>query len=1698
MDCDVTNVNNEVVIPFDTSVGQELSDCEAPRVPLRTLLNSAGGPSSRGWTAVPPSRVTVKRPSGLLPPARTFSRVRIPQKSFIVGPFRSPFVLMSGPRNCLGPPSEPQTTGKSTAQHTNGPPILVKLPVTKPVAEEKNVRPTGPPETSVVGELRAKWDAATKTLIFPAAMPSSAVGALCQKQNSNVVFVDRLRQSVQGTTSAKVTVVGGGKISSQGSLQPSQSRKAIIVQPDGKRVEAVRVDGDPRPANQCPASSTVHKSSLPRIITVQPPQNARKVEVVITPPHPKKTLPFSAHYSVVSSTPSTTSSASKILKVVPSSLTPATSSVLFSCPVPRAIEVCSSESSKPLQSLAPKLPPLGFGLPKVCTAQSSGPDSAKAATVVVRNVRSIQLVTDDPKAGDEPVKVSVQPVSTSSGKAGSVAGLDGAAPPKQEDSSSPCFRDEKITSDRKNENPIDKAAQPKPETALSSHTSGAKIKTDRKSPDPIGKAAHSKTEITSPAFTSDVRVKGERGNLDPIGKATQSGPEVSSSIRTSDIQMKSEQKKPDFICKPALPKPEAASSIHTSAVQTKRDGKKPDSICKPAQPKPEPTGSAHASDVMISRRKNSDPIGPALQPRPETASSAHTSDIKMKNEQRNPASFGKTAQPKPKAASLLPTSDSKIKSDIEKPSAVHRNQGNSGADIEMEDCFITSVIGLRCPPGKNTEHNEQEKFMMPVISNVMSLADIQNWDNIEEEEADIEVPAEEQKVSESSKTEASWCQQFVSELYSKDQPKPWNLDSTSQQPPDKKQQRACKTVKELLSDASQQLSDKTQHRACKTTKELLSDASQQLSDKKQQRAGRTVKELLSDASLLAANMTVFPSQSTEKQDVVIAKPKAVSIEIVTEQPQPMKRETVAPLKSEASSGSTNVTSKLEGSKDDVCEKLQQAIAQIEEVTLRSRSAFDEAQRSMLESMFNKIKKDTCLLMSSKGSEAEKSVPGGSPTKNTVTKEPVLDEVSSKVTPAKDSVADSLAVKVPPTKQSLGNMPNFSPPESMKKPLRRIVITSDSSASLNSNAIKDGIEKFLQANKIPNYFSQDELLSLHWDGKDIRTFHFKNGPDGQPANSSGVAPPAAATPVPQSMLSTQPLTTSRCVIVNSETDKVTAPRMDISKVKPTKYIQPKPGGPTVSSVSSICVKTQHQLLGIPSDPQVATTLSSQQAAAVPHEHQVLSAPGQHQAATAPIKPQVVGPPVMHLGFNQGSAVPQLPQNNNAGIPTNAPVAQAHLYGYPIKVVKSNGEVVSIDPPAGWASRLQMTGALPPEGMQFGFRPRIIKIVKNNGDVLQQMFLDNRTLLPITTSTAAPCSQTPARLSSAPLSNANPPAFMQIVPISLSRAVAPHSSTSGSTLPLMPPESLQRLVSSAIQESGSKTLQSSKQIMVQYVAKKPEATTSEAKPGGAPAPPIPEAPETKPEATSSAMLDFSETDTCDGDEFRALLEPEVVLEEANMLLSVRGAEEDSGSDSSSSDNFVPSSPGSDDSNCATYKRPATKRQKRAMAAAAKRKRAKAAAPKPPRKRGAKRKAAEGEERGLVPARKRRRRSKKASRQRQKPANKGARRTTPHIPVNCANLSDVPCMVVMHHIRDSLLHNGRVDLAKCDEEQLFVEAESSAVTLCQGTVIDVLGCATAVEEVALSPSPDMAPKKEKEELARLLKDRKKDLEELRMRYK
>ncbi|CAN7939842.1 unnamed protein product, partial [Ixodes hexagonus] len=477
-------------------------------------------------------------------------------------------------------------------------------------------------------------------------------------------------------------------------------------------------------------------------------------------------------------------------------------------------------------------------------------------------------------------------------------------------------------------------------------------------------------------------------------------------------------------------------------------------------------------------------------------------------------------------------------------------------------------------------------------------------------------------------------------------------------------------------------------------------------------------------------------------------------------------------------------------------------------------------------------------------------------------------------------------------------------------------------------------------------------------------------------------------------------------------------------------------------------------------------------------------------------------------NRSGATSLLTKNDNVNVAESGGTAQEQGYGYPVKILKSNGETVTINCPHDHPQTGQRP---PPQFTQFGFRPRTIKIVKSNGEVVQQMFLDNESQLPVVSGAGTPCSQTVGMPSGAPLPsvNANGSAIIQIVPTSLSSSVASSGGTPGSTLPMMPPESLQRLVSSAIEQSGSKSLQASKRIMVQYFLKKPEVTTSETGPVVTPTSQASEVAGTKREATKVSTQENSETDTCEGDEFRALFEPEVVLEEANSFLTVKATEASSESDSesSSSEDFVPSPPSSDDSESPTYKRPAAKRGGQ-RAPAAKRKRAKTATSKSPQKRGVKRKA--GKDSGAVPVpKKRRRRPPKKAGRKQKPAQKGARRTASWTPVNCLNCVDTPCSVMLYHLNDSLLRNGRISLKKCNEEELFAFAKSPAVTLYEGKVINIIDRSITSKEVAQplpqqsssanNSAPPKLPQKEgKEELVRMLKDRKKDLEELRMRYK
>ncbi|KAH6924355.1 hypothetical protein HPB50_016229 [Hyalomma asiaticum] len=80
----------------------------------------------------------------------------------------------------------------------------------------------------------------------------------------------------------------------------------------------------------------------------------------------------------------------------------------------------------------------------------------------------------------------------------------------------------------------------------------------------------------------------------------------------------------------------------------------------------------------------------------------------------------------------------------------------------------------------------------------------------------------------------------------------------------------------------------------------------------------------------------------------------------------------------------------------------------------------------------------------------------------------------------------------------------------KPPLRRIVITSDEVPLISSDEVKNGLEAFLQRNNISDNFSKDEIIKLHWDGKDVDTFQFRDV-DRELLLQPAVVPPKVVRP-----------------------------------------------------------------------------------------------------------------------------------------------------------------------------------------------------------------------------------------------------------------------------------------------------------------------------------------------------------------------------------------------------------------------------------------------------------------------------------------------------------------------------------------------------------------------------------------------------------
>ncbi|XP_050048862.1 uncharacterized protein Gpb5 isoform X1 [Dermacentor andersoni] len=95
---------------------------------------------------------------------------------------------------------------------------------------------------------------------------------------------------------------------------------------------------------------------------------------------------------------------------------------------------------------------------------------------------------------------------------------------------------------------------------------------------------------------------------------------------------------------------------------------------------------------------------------------------------------------------------------------------------------------------------------------------------------------------------------------------------------------------------------------------------------------------------------------------------------------------------------------------------------------------------------------------------------------------------SRVNTKTKSGPESLQHSLPSSKNEGAAVQQDSIPH---KPLRRIVITSDEVPLISSDEVKNGLEAFLVKNNISNNFSKDEIIKLHWDGKDVSTFHFRD-------------------------------------------------------------------------------------------------------------------------------------------------------------------------------------------------------------------------------------------------------------------------------------------------------------------------------------------------------------------------------------------------------------------------------------------------------------------------------------------------------------------------------------------------------------------------------------------------------------------------------
>ncbi|XP_037581262.1 mucin-17-like [Dermacentor silvarum] len=566
-----------------------------------------------------------------------------------------------------------------------------------------------------------------------------------------------------------------------------------------------------------------------------------------------------------------------------------------------------------------------------------------------------------------------------------------------------------------------------------------------------------------------------------------------------------------------------------------------------------------------------------------------------------------------------------------------------------------------------------------------------------------------------------------------------------------------------------------------------------------------------------------------------------------------------------------------------------------------------------------------------------------------------------------------------------------------KPLRRIVITSDELPSLSSDEVKNGLEAFLVKNNISNNFSKDEIIKLHWDGKDVSTFHFRD------IDSEELQQPPIGT-----------VKTNRPSIL-----------------RPVKV--PQPAG------------------GIGTEPFTTATETNSK--------ETVSEPVLSQAE------KVVEELMVPI---DGSAVPAgfKAVKLNCRTDTGEVVQRVVLKSMkPIRVINSTTH---------------------PE-KQIGFLPRVIRFIKQTGEITDKPVNPHQQIMPFLASAQAANKSTPVCTANVPIQS-TPRTYS-------SRLTSLIKSPAAAAAAIVPAESVKHFLSKMV----TNTMASNSLIKQPKLIALSSAPTAGCPGSTMPitaskvvrvkrTPSVPLGPQSSqavlPESAVRLQADLAPPiaskpeSSAEAEVAERIFEPECLLEESNNTLEVAplktgGLNDDSLSDTSStsssdaSGDFVP---------------PVVNRKKEQPPAPKRSPPKRSTVLREYRTRRRKRQCRKQDPRVVAPSAKR---------------NASSKNDSINVAMMSSNCIDRPCVVSMYHLNDQVLANGFVNLTTVKHEDLFLLASSPVVRLSSDKLVSVVELKPQASDT-LQQSAEVSSITDTDNLERLLKEQQNQLVQLRKKYK